>query len=94
MNNFVADRILGKVSREMQPATEIIDHLRKEGYTENFELVNDLLMCAKNHQRYNVKDLQVDEIYRFDDDSDILDGVFIYAIREPWDDLKGIFILR
>jgi hypothetical protein len=93
MDLITANVIIQKIRKEMRSACAIVDLLHANGYTNNFQLMGDQLMCTENHFYYKIKEFQVDEIYRFDDESGTLNGLYLYALRHSWDDNKGIFIV-
>ena len=94
MYDLDADWLLKRNSMEMNDAVNVIEVLHSKGYEENFELVDGLIRCCSNKQYYKVRDFFVDEIYRFSDDSGVLNGTYIYAVRETWNSVKGIFIIH
>lgn len=92
MSNLVGDLIIKRITTEMRSGCKVIDRLQLKGYNENFALFNSLLRCARNNHYYRIQDFDVDEIYSLEDDSGILKGLFLFALRHRIEGLKGIFL--
>jgi hypothetical protein len=71
---------------------EAIEGLRKEGYTEDFNLQQHCLECRNRQYRIFHDEFIVDKYFRFDVSSDAADQSIIYAISSEKHDLKGILI--
>ncbi len=71
---------------------EAINGLRKEGYTEDFNLQQHCLECRARQYRIFHNEFIVDKYFRFDVSSDAADQSIIYAISSDSYGLKGILI--
>lgn len=71
---------------------DAINGLRKEGYTEDFNLQQHCLECRNRQYRIFHDEFVVDKYYRFDVSSDAADQSIIYAISSEKHGLKGILI--
>jgi hypothetical protein len=71
---------------------EAINGLRKEGYTEDFNLQNHCLGCRGGEYEILHDEFEVDKFYRFDVNTDPDDQSIIYAISSAKYKLKGILI--
>ena len=91
MDISIANRIIDKIITDMHSADTLVEHLHKQGYTQNFILVDNKIMCLQTCDYYLPSDLQVDEIYHIDEDVIGFKGYYIYALRHGPDRLKGIF---
>ena len=69
--------------------TEAIEGLRKRGYTEDFNLEENCLVC--NAQRFTANDFEILEVYRFEGDSDPADEAVVYGIGSK-NGIKGILV--
>lgn len=87
------DLLLELIAVELRPATNIVDQLHHNGYNRNFELVGDRLRCFQDHRCCAIRDFNVDEIHRLEDESGALTGFTLYAIRERLTGNKGLFII-
>lgn len=66
-----------------------IDDLRKRGYTEDFNLEENCLVC--NSGRYNPDEFEIHEVYRFEGPSDPADESVVYGI-ESNNGRKGVLV--
>jgi len=71
---------------------EAINGLRKEGYTEDFNLQQQCLECRDKDFKIFHDEFVVDKYFRFDVNSDASDQSIIYAISSEKHDVKGILI--
>jgi hypothetical protein len=78
--------------QEMTTMTEVIEHLRKAGYIEDFNLQQNSLLCSSKHFNVFHNEFVIDKVYRFEGDSDPADEATAYAISSPKYDIKGILI--
>ena len=70
---------------------EAVNSLTKRGYTFEFRLEEDCLICHPLDKRFRSSDLLITEVYRFEGISDPEDSSVIYAI-ESKDGVKGVLI--
>lgn len=66
-----------------------IEDLRKRGYTEDFNLKDNCIIC--NTQKFNANDFDIKEVYRFEGDSDPGDESIVLGI-ESIKGLKGVLV--
>ena len=71
---------------------EAIDGLRREGYTEDFNLEQQCLSCRDGQFKLFHDEFLIDKYFRFDVSSDAAHQSIIYAISSHKHDLKGILI--
>ena len=71
---------------------EAINGLRKEGYTEDFNLQQHCLECRNGQYQVFHDEFVGDKYFRFDVSSDAADQSIIYAISSEKYGLKGILI--
>jgi len=71
---------------------DAINGLRKEGYTEDFNLEQQCLSCREGQYKIFHDEFVIDKYFRFDVSSDAADQSIIYAISSQKHDLKGILI--
>lgn len=73
-----------------KPLSIVMEILRKRGYTEDFNLLEDHV----KHQdlKINPEDLVIDKVYRFTGLSDLDDESTLYAMSYPTKELKGVFV--
>src|ERR1022692_918428 len=79
--------------QEMSTVTEVINMLRKEeGYTEDFNLQKNCLICQNGGYNVLHNEFVIDKVYRFDGDSDPADEATVYAISSPKYGIKGVLV--
>ncbi|HEX6332715.1 MAG TPA: hypothetical protein VFZ78_00735 [Flavisolibacter sp.] len=66
-----------------------IEELMKRGYTEDFNLRGDALVCKS--QQFAHDEFEITEVIRFEGDSDPGDEAIVYGI-ESANGLKGILV--
>ncbi len=76
----------------MDTLSQTIDALRKEGYTEDFNLEQNCLECRAGGYRVFHNEFVIDKYYRFEGDSDPADEATLYAISSDKHGLKGILV--
>ncbi len=76
----------------MTTLSEILDKLKSEGYTVDFNLKNNCLECAENSLQVHPEDFKVDRVFRFEGDSNPEDEAIVYAISSEKHGLKGTLV--
>lgn len=76
----------------MNSVSEVLNKLRKEGYTIDFNLANNCLTCAGSSLRIYPDDFVVDRHYRFEGLSDPADEAIVYAISSARHQVKGTLV--
>jgi hypothetical protein len=66
-----------------------LEELRKKGYTTDFNLEENCLVC--NTQKFTADDLDIKEVVRFEGNSDPADEAIVYGI-ESKTGLKGVLV--
>ena len=75
-----------------ETVSQAIEALKKEGYTEDFNLRQDCLECRNGRFRVFHDEFQIDKFYRFEGDSDPGDESIVYAISSEKHGLKGVLV--
>ncbi len=76
----------------MTTVSEVINHLRKEGYTVDLNLKESGLTCSGTDLKIHPDDFVIDKHYRFEGESDPADEAVVYAISSAKYHLKGILV--
>lgn len=76
----------------MTTLTEVLNKLRAEGYTEDFNLQKNCLVCRDGHFSVLHDEFVIDHVYRFEGDTDPGDEATLYAISSPKYDIKGVLV--
>lgn len=72
--------------------SQTINELVKLGYTHDFNIKEECLICHKTNTVLMPEDFQIDHVYRFDGDSDPQYQSILYAISSDKYDLKGTLV--
>jgi|SRR5690606_12521697 len=74
--------------------SEAITGLQTRGYTHDFSICSEkeCLTCHQTSLNLSPEDFFIDEIYRFEGDSDPGDEMIVYAISSEKHSVKGIVV--
>jgi hypothetical protein len=72
--------------------SEAITDLQKRGYKGNLNLKNDVLACADTGLQLSPEEFHIDEVYRFEGETDPGDELILYAIGSEKYQYKGILV--
>jgi hypothetical protein len=72
--------------------SETLNELRKQGYTEDFNLRQNCLECRNGHFQVFADEFKVDEYFRFEGESNPDDAAILYAISSDRYGLKGVLV--
>lgn len=76
----------------MTTVSEVLNKLKGQGYTVDFNLNNNCLICHGNALQIHPDEFVVDKHYRFEGLSDPGDEAIVYAISSIKHDLKGTLV--
>lgn len=71
---------------------ETIEGLKKEGYTLDFNIQEDCIICHANKTVLSPDDFEIDKVYRFEGPSNPDDAAILYAISSPKHNAKGVLV--
>jgi len=69
--------------------SEAIDALRKQGYTTDFNIEENILVC--NQGKFDTENFEIEDVYRYEGNTDPADEAAVYAIKSS-NGLKGILV--
>lgn len=72
-----------------ETVSKAIEELRSQGYTTDFNLEENAIVCSVG--KFSANDFEVDDVYRYEGDSDPGDEAAVYAIKSS-NRLKGILV--
>jgi hypothetical protein len=75
-----------------ETVTQAVDELAKRGYTLNFNLSKGYLAGAGEDVNLNPNEFNIDEVYRFEGETDPGDEMVVYAISALGKGPKGILV--
>lgn len=72
--------------------SETVNGLRSEGYTLDFNIQQECLVCHQNDTSLSPDDFEIDAVYRFEGQSNPDDEAIVYAISSPKYGVKGVLV--
>ncbi len=72
--------------------SEAINDLTIKGYTHNFNIKDNCLECADIDTQLQPDEFEIDEIYRFEEMSDVDTESMLYAISSKQNNIKGLLV--
>jgi hypothetical protein len=72
--------------------SETINGLKKEGYTLDFNIQDDCLVCNTTNTVLSPEDFHIDKVYRFEGMSNPDDEAIVYAISSTSGAVKGTLV--
>ena len=69
-----------------------MEELRKQGYTEDFNLRQNCLECRNGQFQVFADEFKVDDYFRFEGESNPDDSSILYAISSDRYGLKGVLV--
>ena len=72
--------------------SEVLNHLKDNGYTVDFNLTDNCLICHGNSLQLHPDEFVVDKHYRFEGSTDPGDEAIVYAISSVKDNIKGTLV--
>ncbi len=70
---------------------EALNGLKERGYTTNFNIAFDKLICSEKKHVLNPDEFDITEVYRFEGDTNPGDEDVVYAVESKKGDIKGVF---
>jgi hypothetical protein len=67
-----------------------LNDLKQRGYTLDFNIAFDKLICRDNDSCLNPAQFEITEVHRFEGNTDPSDEEVVYAIESKEGDLKGV----
>ncbi|MCB0699096.1 MAG: phosphoribosylpyrophosphate synthetase [Chitinophagales bacterium] len=76
----------------MDTLSQTMEQLRKEGYTEDFNLHKDCLECRAHNFKIFHDEFIIDKVFRFEGESNPSDEATLYAISSTKHNIKGVLV--
>jgi len=76
----------------MDTLSQTIEQLRKEGYTLDFNIQGNALLCSNGRHKVLHDEFVIDKVFRFEGMTDPADEATLYAISSEKHDIKGILV--
>ena len=77
--------------KNYETVSEAVNDLNKRGYTHDFNLGEDCLVCGEILS-LSPEEFEIDEVYRFEGMTDPGDEMIVYAISSRKGDEKGVLV--
>lgn len=77
---------------KMSTVTEVLQKLKEDGYTVDFNLSDNCLICHGNSLQIHPEEFVVDEHFRFEGVTDPGDEAIVYAISSTKHNIRGTLI--
>lgn len=81
-----------KMRKNYGTLSETITGLKNEGYTIDFNIQNDCLVCHQPNVALSPDEFEIDEVYRFEGATNPDDQSILYAISSKSAGVKGILV--
>ena len=72
--------------------SETINGLKKDGYTLDFNINREFLVCNNPNMALSPDDFEIDKVYRFEGESNPDDQSILYAISSNKYNVKGVLV--
>ncbi|MEP7232015.1 MAG: cupin domain-containing protein [Ginsengibacter sp.] len=72
--------------------SETINGLKKDGYTLDFNISKELVVCNNPNMALSPDDFEIDKVYRFEGETNPEDQSVLYAISSPKFNAKGVLV--
>lgn len=72
--------------------SETINGLKSAGYTVDFNMSNENLVCLQDSITLSADDFEIDKVYRFEGESNPDDQSILYAISSSNFTVKGLLV--
>ena len=72
--------------------SETINGLRNEGYTLDFNISKERIVCHQTNAEFEPEDFEIDKVYRFEGASNPEDQAILYAISSTKFNMKGTLV--
>ncbi len=70
--------------------TEAVEDLKTRGYTTDFNIAFDKLMCTKNNVCLHPDQFEIVEVHRFEGETNPSDEDVVYAVENKDEKIKGV----
>lgn len=77
-----------------ETVSEAINDLYRKGYTTDFSLLSeqDCIYCHNNSHSLKANEFEIDEVHRFEGNTDPGDEMILYAISSKKENIKGVLL--
>lgn len=72
--------------------SEAVNDLQRRGYSDDLQLGGHCVVCSMKGKTLDPAEFHIDELHRFEGNSDPEDQSIVYAISSEKHDVKGILV--
>jgi hypothetical protein len=72
--------------------SQAVNALQKQGYTYNFSVTSDCLHCAEHELSLTPDEFEIDEVHRFEGETNPSDQSVLYAVSSKDKKIKGLIV--
>jgi hypothetical protein len=72
--------------------SETINGLKKEGYSKDFNISSECIVCGETNMALSPEDFEIDKVYRFEGATNPDDQSILYAISSKKFNVKGVLV--
>lgn len=80
------------MKRDYETLSEAMNDLQKRGYSEDLNLKSNCIECRNQQMEIMADEFMVDEVYRFEGDTNPDDSSILFAISSEKYKLKGVLV--
>jgi hypothetical protein len=91
-NSLPLDMNSNELAESFGTLSETVNGLKKAGYTLDFNVHQDCIICQQTKTVMSPEDFQIDKAYRFEGPSDPNDESIVYAISSEKLGVKGVLV--
>ncbi|UEG49185.1 phosphoribosylpyrophosphate synthetase [Ferruginibacter lapsinanis] len=73
-----------------ETVVDALNGLKAKGYTLDFNIAFDKLMCSNNEICLNPNEFEITEVYRFEGETNPSDEDIVYAVEAKEGNIKGV----
>ncbi|MGI4751322.1 MAG: hypothetical protein ACRYFB_11880 [Janthinobacterium lividum] len=78
--------------KNFETLLDALNDLISRGYTEDFNVDQDMMQCREKDIKMSVDEFEIDEFYRFEGESNPADMSILYGISSEKYNLKGTLV--
>ena len=80
------------MERKYNTLVDTLNALKQEGYTLDFNVKKECLVCANSNDQLSPEDFAIDRVFRFEGASNPDDQAILYAISSEKFNVKGVLV--
>jgi hypothetical protein len=90
--DFVTLKKNNTIMKNYDTVTEALADLKSKGYTTDFNIAFDKLICSQNQTILTPSEFEIVEVHRFEGETNPSDEDVVYAVESKKGNIKGVFM--